>query len=363
MAAISGVSTIVGEYLGNDEDDCVSKQALVEHQIFGARLPRSFLDWTQRLPDIQSKIKDSFDFVQKDNCQSYKFKGEVRYGLCKIDESALVKAIIQQASRGQKDFYIVDMGAGNFALGDYLAQYLNGENGLPPDINIHIISVTAEEYTGDKLTTIGRCKHYRFGNFKAEDLLVELEKRGFGLEGCVDFIVSRWCFPHFVDSVGTFGQSYNLLRPGTGIYLGHGFYFFYQNQTQTDWCSLGNLLMRKENMLRLLADTRAPVLVEMTEGWLDEFLLRRLDESPCELEMSYEALEKRKNSGLTVATDSVCKFRREPQSYESRFSLNIPETISGALYGSKSLFNWLQAHRIIPNHRKWEPLLLPRVSI
>ena len=50
-------------------------------------------------------------------CQWGLFNGSDGYNLCGVDEYALMKRIILEAPKDQKEFYALDIGAGNFQWG------------------------------------------------------------------------------------------------------------------------------------------------------------------------------------------------------------------------------------------------------
>lgn len=354
----TAIAATISDYLGVDEDDAISKEALVQHQLMtvGHDTLPAYLDCAQRSNEHNQKITEAFASVKKAAGQWF-YNGEVRYNLCGIDEANALLTMIRQATKDRKVFYVLDIGGGNFQFANSLAEFINKQTDLPNDITVHIISVRGEDYSEETTTTSGKCKLHSFGDFKVEDLKAELEKRGLFLNGLIDLVTSRWCLVHLVDPVGTFIQAYNLLRPETGLFFGNGFNFFYQEENQPDWSSLSCVLMRKINVMRLLLDTKAPVLVQMTNDTIDEFILRRLDDFPCPLEMAYGDLELR-NNRHSASSATVCKFKRTPQTYDKRYKLNLPE-FTNPLFGSKSLFNWLQSNKLAHHTRTWKPLLEP----
>ena len=89
-----------------------------------------YLHWTQRSTELQEEISDSFEYLTKATRSGWGlFNGSDGYNLCGVDEYALMKRIILEAPKEQKEFYALDIGAGNFQWGKGLAEYLNQQPG------------------------------------------------------------------------------------------------------------------------------------------------------------------------------------------------------------------------------------------
>jgi hypothetical protein len=376
------ISSVIGDYMGGEEDDLPVKQTYAGHYIAdhgesdtatnSTTDTSRFLDCTKRTDSVQKAIDLAFDVVSVDRRSTWGlYNGDNRYYRCGIDESALLKTMIQEGySKGQKVFTILDFGAGNFQWGNSMRLFLTAQEDLPSDITIHIISVRGEksehveEWTPYVPEGVKRphIKMYDFGSFKVEELISELKKRGLNLEGQVDMIVSRWCFPHLVDPVKTYGQAYNLLRPETGFMLSDGFYFFTNDEEQPAWASLNSQLMRKWNMLQLLVDTKAPLLMRSQDEQIDQFVLRRLDAHPIELEMRFDCLEARENYDTTfnsLGADTVCRYLRPIQDYQDKVKIEYPRPCSAGFHGSKELYDWLKDRNLVSDlsFSGWKPLL------
>jgi ankyrin repeat protein len=318
----------------------------------------SYLEWTQRPPQIVDKITKVFnDLVnQKDHWRAH---GDSSYGMCGIDERKLIQTMIKQAPASQKEFYILDIGAGDFQMGEAVAKALKKDDSLPSDMTVHLINVRGEHYEGPKLEESKHCKVHKLGGFKVEELERELEKEfGFSFKNQIDIAFSRMCFFHLVDPVGTFTQTLNSLKPERGLLMIDGFYFLLENETwdeiyphrnSTDW-----------RMITFLNATHAPFLVSYHggKGFMDicNFAIRRPDNQPCRLPMSYLTTE---SADSAIGSCSVTKFKSElPQIY-------MISTLKGdgalrVLYGDRSLYNWIRKNELLPSSgtlSKWQPLL------
>ena len=186
----------------------------------------TFLACTQRRSSLRNCINSAFDKIKNHHSSQWKFhNGSREYSLCSVKNYDLAKTVIQQAPKTRKDFYFLDIGAGNFQWGDGLADFLNEQTDLPKDIKIHIIGIRGEKNLQASTTDKGQCKIYNFGTFKIENLNEEFLKLGLNLTNKLDLVVTQWCMRHLADGVGTFLQTYNLLQPG-GFFLLDGFFFF-----------------------------------------------------------------------------------------------------------------------------------------
>jgi hypothetical protein len=231
-----------------------------------------YLDWKQRPLEVQRKIDDSFSHVAIDDRSGWGiYNGVDDYHLCGIKEYALMKQIILDAPT-RREFYALDIGAGNFQWGIGLGKYLEDQKELPKNIKIHIISIRGERNLSEREISTDLYTLYHLGAFKVEELFQQLSY--LNLENKIDLVVSRWCFRHLVDPLGTFVQAFNLLRPKTGFFLYDGFFFFHQGQ-QIDGNNGNN------NMDQLALDTHALFLHKFFSARqsLDHYLLQRKDET------------------------------------------------------------------------------------
>jgi SAM-dependent methyltransferase len=208
----------------------------------------------------------------------------------------LLKALIA-FSPHQKEFYILDIGAGNGSWMHILREEMQ-KQGISPDIRFHIIGVTGENYNhgnSGKVEIHGAITTYFYDCFKIEDLIcsfVEKKKRGeilFDMENKVDLIVSGYTGVHLHFPVGMFWNAYHLLRPGKGLMSMHGFpVLFEENLDDIENKDYQDLGVYDSNMAKFLSMTQAPFLINSnTEGIIAPFLLKRPDIKLLELPLAY----------------------------------------------------------------------------
>ncbi len=310
-----------------------------------------YLDWTQRPEELKSSISTVFKEIVTDSKSSWgSYNGDYTYKMCGVKERKMIKKMILEAYPAQKEFYVLDVGAGNFQWINGLASYLNRKTDLPKDIKVHIIGIRGEKHTGEKIVEAGRCKIYFLGAFKIEELKEQFEEQGLDLNNKIDLAISRWCFRHLVDPVGTFAQTYNLLRPKAGFLLMDGFTFFHENQKlhedRRDDEDAFNY-----NMAQLFLDTQAPFLTKyFYENYsLNHFILRKPDNAPCRLPMSYIG-SKYMEWNWQIGSHITTRFKREPQPYDSE-ELNMPcdyySRYGDKMHGDKKMYEWLKENRLL----------------
>ncbi len=313
--------------------------------------PARYLDWTQRSDSLQDFISDTLERLSSQTTSNWGsfggmgFNGQENYGMCGVHEYALMKKIIQQAPSSQKDFYALDIGAGNFQWSKGLADFLDKQTDLPKDIKVHIIGIRGEKHLGQRIIETDRCKIYNLGAFKIEELFRKLKKEeGLpDLEGKIDLAVSRWTFRHLADPTGTFVQVFNLLRPKTGFLLMDGFYLDVNDSINTD----GNI-----NMTRLFLDTKAPFLTRFYGDTrsLNHFMLRRPDANPCQLPMNYDGRRYAEET-QQIGSRSVTCFTREAQpGDEEKFyvPIGLPEDYD-QIHGDRKMLDWLRKNGLMNN--------------
>lgn len=310
------------------------------------------LDPTKRPPALQSIVNSAFQsrvgFTRSswDAFNGYKF-----YGMCLVDEQKLLKEMILKAYPNRKNFNVIEIGAGEFQWGKAMADFIEKDPDLPKDITVKILNLRAESNPDNLYIKTDRCEIYNYGAFKSEDLLKELSKNGHHLEDEVDLVVSRWCFRHLADPVGTFVQTVQLLRPGSGVFLGDGFIFLYENE------KLGEA-DHNEHLTRLMLDSKSPFLMLKHDECrsLNQFVLKRLNQIPaCALPMSYDRTETDVQNHQ-IGSECVTTFKRSPQATDNLKILS--PTNYRTLYGDKELFNELQSMKVltVPN-LDWRPIL------
>lgn len=306
-----------------------------------------YLDWTQRPSAIRTSISEAFDQLVYKEESDWFYNGSKKYRICKVDEHALMKKIIQQAPSTQKDFYVLDIGAGKFQWSKSLADYLEKQADISKDIKVHILGVRGEKYLGDRIVETALCKIYNLGAFKIEELFAKFKKQELDIENKLDLIVSKWCFCHLVDPVGTLTQTYNLLRPKTGFLLMDGFMFLQEKD---------NLLTTDPNsrLIQLFSDITAPFLTQFhsTFSDLNHFILQRSDNIPCQLPMTY--LDAEQALGYQIQSERVTRFSRRAQKEDKEISSELSDYNN--LYGNQILYDWLKVNELFLERSTWKPL-------
>lgn len=158
----------------------------------------------------------------------------------------------------------------------------------------------------------------------------------------IDLALSRWCFRHLVDPMGTFVQAFNLLRPKTGLIIMDGF-FWEQADRPTKSYNL--------NVRQLLEDTKAPYLFcpFSLQHSLDRFILRRPDDKDCALPLSYKAIKKCDGHGQQIDSHRIIEFiRHDGKKHKLKMALGIN--------GDKNLYQYLRKNKIFFCYQ--EPLFL-----
>lgn len=247
--------------------------------------------WGERPPKLNSFIQERFDILKlQSNSNWGLFNGEDSYGICGVEINELfVLNLAKNLPLGQKKCYILDIGAGNFQCGDYLAKKINEL--CKSDMKFKIISVRGEEYLGPEKEKTGKCTIVKLGKFKVENIFAEFKKRNMKLVNKIDLAFSSQCMHHLCDSPGTFLQTYELLKPGKGIFASTGFYFncFLNEQNpeeKLESCYAFNWF----HMFFILNGTGSKFLLKNLEHNSDAqtaFILQRNDDQNCPLDLEY----------------------------------------------------------------------------
>jgi SAM-dependent methyltransferase len=262
-----------------------------------------FLDWKDRSEKLKKQINDAW---LKLHDIKWTMNGSDTYQLCGIDEHRLIKSLIKKYPHS-KDFYVLDIGAGNFQFAHALAASLKADPSIPMDVKIHIISIRGEPHLQSNPIIVGNCILYNLGQFKIENLLDELNRLHFNVEGKIDLIVSRYCFNHLVDPLGTFIQAYNLLRPNEGLFLLTGFFHSRKSHKQVEYHfeydkneGKGKIIEGstsasneyKASLYLLLRDLNIPFLIQpdVDQNPLEHMILQKTQQS-CQIPLRYRGYE------------------------------------------------------------------------
>ena len=250
--------------------------------------------WERRPQSLNNCINEAFERIRRTPMiDSWSFFGEASYWLCDISDTKIVSTLIQEAPESQKDFYFLDIGAGNFSWSIGLAEFLNKEN-LREEATYHIIGINGETHFErnsafkEGIVKDGNCIRYQFGSFKIEELIEELRKKDLNLLDSIDLIVSRWTFKHLADPVGTLLQACNLLRP-KGIFLCDGIFTIFTeispdplpNPNVSSTESVRHFRKYQTLILHLL--NNVTFWEQNQNGYTASFFLKRESETPVQL--------------------------------------------------------------------------------
>lgn len=310
------------------------------------------LSYKDRTAEINLAISRTFQAIADDTESRWSlYNGGSSYSICGIKERKLLRKIIIEASPEIKDFYALDIGAGDFEWGERLAVYLNAREDIPKDITIHIIGIRGETNLGKAVEERGRCKLYEFGQFQIETLMDEFQKHGLQLVNKIDMIVSRWCFRHLVDPLGTFIQAYDLLRPKTGHFLFDGFHFLHENENMREHKSIDF----DERMIRLCLETGALFLTRVCDfsRSTDHFVVNKPDDRPCHVRKQYLDLEKLRRGERQINSNAITRFKE----FKEDDAENSPVLYEGDYRGDKDMYERLRQNGLLRNSNlAWGPL-------
>lgn len=303
-----------------------------------------FLDPKDRPESTKRAIDRAFAEVSSGFPAWSRENGSEHYGLCGVDDEKIVKHILSSASPEQKKFLFMDLGDGQGQWGRHKVNVINNLENFPEGAIVHIFSLRGD-YGPTTEEIIGRCILHTISMCKIEELSEVL--RSYKIENKVDLIVSHWCFRHLADPLGTFVQTYNFLRPETGLLLMDGF-------AVADEMDVTNFDPNL-NLLVVLQETKAPFLMlnYNIARSLNHFALKRPDNEPCQLHMSYidtipikgqcQIESKVVTSFLFNTTDLHTTDPKLAEMYQSM----LDNQFSNNLYGDKELFSFFSKNELI----------------
>jgi len=294
--------------------------------------------YKNRPQNITDLIHENFIKLSKPLISDWsRFNGCPMYEFFKIDQHKAVKhMILNEPSR--KDFYVLEIGAGNFQWGKACSDYLNKQVDLPHGIKIHIISVRAESNQEENIITDGICIRYNFGSFNAEFLHENLIKKGFNLTNKIDFIITHYTLRHFFDPIGCLQQAYNLSKPKTGLFFFDGFRFSiktgentFSNPGFTDGLMLKIV---KHNISKFLFTNQFDPSI---------YVLQRTTDAPFDITMCYIDHQNKEGYEGGFTRFEYNKEKNKP-STDSK-SVNFKSGLIN-LYGSKEFYDQLSKEDI-----------------
>ncbi len=302
------------------------------------------LDWTKRPVEVIDRIEKIHRKIRMQGEGSHwgLFNGDTKYDLGGIDEHGLIKQIVLAAPTHRKDFYVMDIGAAEFQWANNLADYLDEESCFPKGVKIHIISVRGERYSGISVERTKRCILSYLGKVKVEEIFHRFRDLKF------DLVVSRWCFRHLVDPLGTVLQVYNLLFPGSGIFLLDGFYFLVEGE---ELDRIGD----SDRLATLLTDSKLSFLrrTYKEKGCLDQFLLKKATDLPFVLPVDYVGTKKIEKVAYDCFSGSVTVFKKKSDIIETA---KVDFIVSGILQGDFAIYDWLLQSNLIQSNVVWAPI-------
>ena len=302
------------------------------------------LCYSQRPLEVQQKIDTCFEELANQQRSDWYYNGEDnKYEICDINEHRWVVAFIKKNCSEKKDFYVMDIGAGKFCLGKAIADTINQqilEGNLPKDISVTILNLRGEQNPNEESIQSGNCHLLNLGAFKIENILEEFKKRNISIENKVDLILSRWTFIHFVDPVGTFAQTLQLLRPETGLLLMDRFNYLYENQTFDNTFTLEDT---DRNLIHLLLNTNVQFVMKFDRTG-SQFALKKETSDCIYIPLEYKTLQ---HDPLRSIANYATQFKGD---YLKNNRVNLPQAqAKEALYGHKDLFNELASYSARPS--------------
>jgi hypothetical protein len=319
----------------------------------------SNLNYNERPGFVEAYIDVAFNDVRNSH-RSWAYNGQKSYHLFEINEHELFAKMIQNAPKKQKNFYALDLGAGNFSWVNGCAQFINQQANLPEGIKVHIIGVRGEpngwEFQEEE---VGRCKLYKWGAIKIEHLVKEFQRKGLKIEGKLELCISTWTLCHCVDAVSMVMQVHDILRPGRGVFLFDQFHFTYKNESMfkhcrnipftDDFSDPLSIVGSRVRTIQLLFDMKVPFLVSVTSRVRshDSFMLQRQMTTTCILPMQYSKVFDLtdKRTLEIAASGSFISFSRSSQEEDTRgFDFPMPpdDSFEKRFYGDKTLYTYLR---------------------
>lgn len=208
---------------------------LVAVSLGSVQASHEFLDPANRPDALKNAINASYDQQtrNKQASDAYLYHGSTHYpavgGIDSVDELLHMMA----TTHDQKDFHVMDIGAGDFSWGRTTAQTLQGK--LLPHQSVHIYSLTGENYMREDRQE-GQVHIHNRGQSYIECLSQGfMQKFIFQSDESpkLDLIVSYMTFLHLNDPMGSFVQAYNSLKVG-GMIMFDLFPVFMSGQENED---------------------------------------------------------------------------------------------------------------------------------
>lgn len=260
---------------------------------------------------VQAAIDEAFEVVKDlEGEDAWGYNGEPTYNLVGLDDERLLQSLFKLPD---VKIFIIDIGCGQGLWGrnavsvlwDYEERHKTGKR-------FRIFSLTGGREC-DNVADFARneegrkfIKHHRCNNMALENIQRSLYAEGYDLKNKCSLIMCRWTLRHLVDPVGTLKEIHDLLKPGSGMLLGTGFYYALEGieEPVSSAVSLGN-------GWDILAQSNATILCKKFEHVRDEFLLMRSGIE--ELKLPFEYTGKVRDIEQTkydCASGKVTEFRK-----------------------------------------------------
>jgi 2-polyprenyl-3-methyl-5-hydroxy-6-metoxy-1,4-benzoquinol methylase len=231
------------------------------------------------------------------------YNGQESYQLVAINDAKMIRHIASRTD-GKKDVYLLDVGCGKCRWGNQAAKLISSEFSQSSK-HFHIISLTGEKESEAGIETQGNVTHYKFNQFKIENIEELLKEKNLNLTNQVDLIVSNWTLRHLVDPIGTLKQLYNLLTPKNGYLLSSDLLFsaIGSNSTLLDGEVLCKVFSQQNSMKMLFSRT------SRDDSKKYEFLLLRDNEAPFDLPLKYTGKFASGGTRYDRISDQFCTYQ------------------------------------------------------
>jgi hypothetical protein len=296
------------------------------------------LSHLNRPESVKKLITQTFEEITRDTESKWFFNGGKTYAICGIDEFPLIRDIIKNAPY-KKDFYIMDVGAGNFQFSKEMSRLINKDvanKNIRNDIKVHIIGLRGELNLEKEVYEEGVCQVYNFGAFPIENLREALAERGLK-DIKLDFAISQWALRHLVDPVGTVVQLHELLStgPNTGYFLFDGFFYNIVGREHSETFGYNN-----NNINRLLHSMDEPFLAcgYQSTYSLNHFIMKKTQEVT-QVPLGYT--EKTYSAGFRMQVESgvIQRFSLHDASF---FNIVFEYVEERHIRGDEDLYNSLK---------------------
>jgi hypothetical protein len=294
---------------------------------------------------VKKLIKEAYTKVasfesSKEKSANWIYNGVPLYKLCSVNEQLLLMKLIQENPE-QKEFYVLDVGAGDYIWVDSFANFINEQrkNGfIKDDIVFHIAGVGGEKFTNVEKQIYTGIWTYKYGQFKIEEINEGIKETALDNKK-FDIIISRMTLRHLIDPAGSFIRIYNLLGQNR-FFLFDKFHFLYEDETINKY----NDLVPLEHMISFLKSLSIPFLFS---NWCSKctlfsqgFIVKKpKDQDEVKLPWSYHPHEHVNShsqfnsaSGVLIRFNAPADQRLDNKSIDDKANSEI-------IYGDQSLYD------------------------